>query len=35
VPETEDELASGAKRRNPPAVKNAVKGKAKKTPEAK
>jgi hypothetical protein len=35
VPAVEDELASGAKRRNPPAVKNAVKGKAKKAPEAK
>jgi hypothetical protein len=31
----EDELASGVVRRNPPAVKNAGKGKAKKTPEAK
>jgi hypothetical protein len=35
VPAVDDELASGAKRRNPPAAKNAGKGKGKKAPEAK
>jgi arylsulfatase A-like enzyme len=35
VPAVDDELASGVKRRNPPAVKNAGKGKGKKAPEAK